>query len=575
MRKENSKFVTGFVSEAGAQLKNRDYFAFVELDNFACYVVADGIDTDQDLESAKMAVTSIIRSFSEYPSMRKSIIRGYLNLANRELIAESMDVKLKASVTVIITNYVKMIYAVVGNARFSLFGDGILKQTSLDQSLSQDMNIYGNLPLDKISQHEERNNLYCYLGQTSGFKPFISKKIQLSDGDILALFTRGVWENTDTGEMINAVSAASEPQDVLDSIEETLLSRQTLDLQDYTLAVVFVDKIYSDPNAEKKKKTIKTAIIVTLILSIVITILVLVFLFFRSKNKDLLNTHLDNASKYLETENMSRVIEEYNEAIKYADKLNSKKTSEEIAHKKTVIETITEGNAALDKKEFANAEEIFLKARDLAKTADNIAIDYIDKKLASIKSFIEVHDLLTLGDSLLEEGQLVEAEQKYLQARKLAASVFYLEGRQQAMDNLKEVYEQQTLLKEELNRKVELEAAAVELIKKGDESFANNDYDSAEMYYIMARDKFDSADLADKSASIQEKIDLSIKKIADVNSKLDEASGYMEQGNNYYVLSDIQKAREYFIMARDIYTELNYQKGLNEVQDKLTLLENQ
>ena len=278
MRKENSKFVTGFVSEAGAQLKNRDYFAFVELDNFACYVIADGIDDDQDLESAKIAVTSVIRSFSEYPSMRKNIIKGYLNLANRELIGESMDVKLKSSITLVVTNYVKMVYAVAGNTRFNLFGDGILKQASLDQSLSQDMNLYGNLPLDKIAQHEERHNLYSYLGQTEGFSPFISKKISLSDGDILALFTKGVWENIDTGEMITSVGSGAEPQDVLDSVEETILSRQTLDLTDYTLAIIFIDKIFSDPNAEKKKKTIRTVVIVALILSIVVTIVVFVFL---------------------------------------------------------------------------------------------------------------------------------------------------------------------------------------------------------------------------------------------------------------------------------------------------------
>lgn len=573
MRKENSKFVTGFVSEAGAQLKNRDYFAFVELDNYACYVVADGIDDDQDLESAKMAVTSIIRSFSEYPSMRRSVIRGYLNLANRELLAESMDVKLKASVTVVITNYVKMVYAIVGNSRFNLLGDGVLKQASLDQSLSQDMNIYGNLPLDKIAQHEERNNLYCYLGQPSGFKPYISKKISLTDGDIIVLFTRGVWENTDTGELINAVSAASEPQDVLDDIEEKILSRQTLDLEDYTLAVIFVDKVYSDPNAEKKKKTIKIAIIVTLILAVLITVLVILFVNLRSKNKALYDTHLANANQYVLVNNMSRAIEEYNEAIKYAGKIGSKKSQEELNLKKTVLESIVEGDAALEKGDYSKAETMFIKARDASKNADNVAIDYIDKKLSNTKGFIEVHELLALGDSLLEQNQLVKAEEKYLEARKLAASIFYVSGRQQAMDNLKQVYEQQSLVQEELNRKVDLEAAAIALIKKGDESFADNDYDSAEMYYLMAKDKFESADIKDKSASIQEKIDLSVKKIADVSEKLSQATSYMEQANNYYVLNEIQKARETYILARDIYTELNYTKGLKEVESKLALLD--
>ena len=56
MRKENSDFNTKFISEAGSYLVNADYFAFVELKDYACYVIADGIDLDEKKESAKLAV---------------------------------------------------------------------------------------------------------------------------------------------------------------------------------------------------------------------------------------------------------------------------------------------------------------------------------------------------------------------------------------------------------------------------------------------------------------------------------------------------------------------------------------
>ncbi len=572
MRKENSKFVTGFVSEAGAQLKNRDYFAFVELDNFACYVIADGIDDDQDLESAKIAVTSVIRSFSEYPSMRKNIIKGYLNLANRELIGESMDVKLKSSITLVVTNYVKMVYAVAGNTRFNLFGDGILKQASLDQSLSQDMNLYGNLPLDKIAQHEERHNLYSYLGQTEGFSPFISKKISLSDGDILALFTKGVWENIDTGEMITSVGSGAEPQDVLDSVEETILSRQTLDLTDYTLAIIFIDKIFSDPNAEKKKKTIRTVVIVALILSIVVTIVVFVFLAIRNKNKEKLEDYIQNSTNYVDSNNIPRAIEEYDKAIEQAQKLGSKLLKDELNIKKTILESIVQADEKINSKDFSEAELLLVKAREISRENDNIASSYIDNKLQIVKGFIKVHDALALGDELLELGELLKAEAKFLEARKEAANIFYIEGREQAMQNLEQVYQQQTLLKEEIDSKVEMEAAAIEFIKKGDQSFLDNDYDSAEMFYRMAKDKFDSADVKDKSSSIQEKIDLSLKKIADVNAKIDQATAYIQEGDQFVIMQDVPNARNAYILARNIYTELNHQKGLKEIQDKLDML---
>ena len=35
MRKQNSTFQSAFISEAGSELENNDYFAFVELENYA------------------------------------------------------------------------------------------------------------------------------------------------------------------------------------------------------------------------------------------------------------------------------------------------------------------------------------------------------------------------------------------------------------------------------------------------------------------------------------------------------------------------------------------------------------
>ena len=104
MKKTNSKFQTQFVSEAGGKLINRDYFAFVELDKFACYVLADGIDEDPELLSAQMAVTSIIRSFTENPGMSKSKIRKYIRVAQKALENESKELRLKVTLTLVVSN---------------------------------------------------------------------------------------------------------------------------------------------------------------------------------------------------------------------------------------------------------------------------------------------------------------------------------------------------------------------------------------------------------------------------------------------------------------------------------------
>ena len=110
MRKQNSDFEARFISEEGSRLKNRDYFGYVELDEFACYVIADGITEVTDVESARLAIETVILSFQENPSLSKRAVKRLLKRANRALLGKESDRRLKASITVVVTDYQKMIW---------------------------------------------------------------------------------------------------------------------------------------------------------------------------------------------------------------------------------------------------------------------------------------------------------------------------------------------------------------------------------------------------------------------------------------------------------------------------------
>lgn len=69
MRRLNSKFITRYISEQGNKKKNKDYFGFVELDDFACWVLAQGYDNDPDCISAKLVVDVFIEQFIKKPSL--------------------------------------------------------------------------------------------------------------------------------------------------------------------------------------------------------------------------------------------------------------------------------------------------------------------------------------------------------------------------------------------------------------------------------------------------------------------------------------------------------------------------
>lgn len=173
MRRDNSSFKTAFLSEAGSRLKNNDYFGFVELDGYACYVVADGITHMHGSESARTAIEAVINAFQEEPGISRRKLRGYLRRANRELLHAKGRERLKASVTVVVTDYRKCRYGYAGNTRFRLYRNGKKIRASFDMSKGQDLVKEEKISQDRLAQHEERNNLYSFFGDRS-YHPYVN-----------------------------------------------------------------------------------------------------------------------------------------------------------------------------------------------------------------------------------------------------------------------------------------------------------------------------------------------------------------------------------------------------------------
>lgn len=226
----------------------------MELDEFACYVIADGITEITDVESARLAIETVILSFQEKPSLSKRSVKGLLKRANRALLGKESDRRLKASITVVVTDYQKLRYGYVGNTRLRMYRGGAVFRQTKDMSLAQEMVEQEKIAKDELMKHEERNNLYAYLGQKN-FKPVVSKKIKLVENDMIALYTRGIWENVDEAELDDVFAEAdNEVKTTVDNIEDLLLSRQPENLDNYTLAVIFINKVYQNPEKRKRIK---------------------------------------------------------------------------------------------------------------------------------------------------------------------------------------------------------------------------------------------------------------------------------------------------------------------------------
>lgn len=571
MRKQNSNFEAGFISEEGSRLKNNDYFGYVELDEFACYVIADGITDAPDAEAARLAIETVIVSFQAAPSMSGRFLKRLLEQANMVLLGKEGDTRQKASVTVVVTDYQKMRYGYAGNTRLRMYRGGTVYRKTKDMSLAQAMLDDEQISRDELMRHEERNNLYSYLGKNL-FKPYVSKKISLAETDIIALYTRGIWENLDEAELDEVFAeAGDEAQKTLDSIEDLLLSRQPENLDNYTLAVIFINKVYLDP--EKPKRIKKIIIISAAVVLLVALICILAAVWNRKRaewNEDM-NYHFTCTVEYINAGNYIRAQEECEKTQELAEKLKDSRMRNRIQEYQFVIETVIMADECYGSGDYEGAGEHYLAALERARYADNTGTEYIEKKLDKISLYLSVDDYMSLGDTLFEQGDYEGAEEKYLLAKKAAVSAHDSEGRKNAMDALEKLYEQKNQAESEQKAEADSQAqetvAAAELLAAGDKACQEGDYAGAEVYYTMAAEKYEELEDEKGKAAAKRKLSAVKKKIKEEKEQTKKAREYEEKGEECRKSGDLWGAKANYLSAKSIYRKLGSDEDVQRMEE--------
>lgn len=577
MRKYNSSFKTAFISEEGSRLKNNDYFGFVELDKYACYVIADGITDMRDSQSARKAIEAVVSAFHNEPGISKRKLKRYLKYANKELLKGKSYEKLKASITVVLTNYEKFRYGCAGNTRLRLYRDGRMILASSDMSLSQDMVEADRLAADKLAQHEERNNLYSYLGKEH-FKPFISKKKKLADGDIITLYTRGIWENIDEGELSDVFAeTGNEPLEECDKVEDLLLSRQPENLDNYTFAAIYIDKVFVDPSRRKRIKKIIIITLVILILALVTGMVVYLWRRSRRQKREDMAQCFANTETYIEDNNYIRAKEECDKALELAGKLRDKEAQNRYNNYLVCLEAVIQADDSYDQGKYEEAGEAYLTAKVRTRYADYIAADYIENKLLQIEQYEQVFNNISLGDSLLAYGSYEMAEQRYLDAKKDASAIYFTEGKQQALDALEKLYAQWSAAKEEAEEQSAEQAAdetaAAELVRQGDETYSSGDYDGAMVFYLIALEKYTKMEDTAQISFLNRKIIALNEKQQEVETRASEAKEFEELARMYEEEGDYEQAKLQYQYAKEIYEELDKSNKADEIQGKVDIVE--
>lgn len=583
MRKINSTFKTAFISEAGAALKNNDYFAYVELDDYACYVIANSITDRIESESAKLAVENAIRHFQENPSMRRRAMQSYLKATNEDFLSANSNEKLKASICIVVTDYEKLRFGIAGNTRFRLYREGIVAFASHDMSLTQDLIDAEKLPENILSKHEERHNLYTYLGQEKDFSPYISQSIKLINGDIVSLYTSGIWENIDEGELDDVFSeAGDEPQPILDEVEDLLLSRQPKNLTNYTIATIFIDKIFTDPNrARRIRRMIRIAIIVFIIL-LILGIIFYIWYSNRQDKKHKMNLYTDNTVTAIQDNNYIRAQSEVKKGIDLAENLDDEERINLLNNYSRLIDAVIAADNDYKNEQYTDAYEAYQNALDISRYADNLGESYINKQIMQCENYLSVSDLIALGDKALEENDFDKAEKNYFEAKKMALKAHDLNGNQQAKEALEKLYEQKKQMQDEQDKKdkQKLSEDISDLITQGDNLQQGGDYVGAEAKYMEAKElaaKNYDADSKKEALSALEKLDeVKAKAQAQRQKNIDEQSEkYMTaalvlaRGDDAFSAGDYTNANAYYNTALEQYTSLGDNSMCQSISFKL------
>ena len=526
MRRSNSEFQTLHISEEGQKLSNRDYFGYVEMDDFACYVLADSLDAEPSVNSARLAVESILRSFTEAPAMRKRTLRKYIIRAHKELLSERGGMHLKASVVVAVTDYRKLCCFHAGNSRLYWIRNARILERTLDHSLTQNLLEQEKIPLDQAAAHEERNNLYSFLGGRKRPQITASRKRKLENGDMFVLMTRGVWEQCPEQEFLQIANDAKEPKDILEQTEDCVLKKQEEhSIDNYSLAVTFVNKVYQSPKKPVSvKKVLMTVLPILLAVSVTITMLCLRHRNNRQKTQEMFR-YMDSGEAYIGLNNYQKAAEEYKEAGTLAKKLKRTKQQDEAGQYAKLAEQVILADEALLAGEYQKAQELYSAAREMSIQTGNAGLSYIESQLDRTLGYVHVFDLIAQGEHKEEYGNLEGAVALYKEAKDQSAALYYKEGKEEALRlqmAAEEAMEQQKMeeearLQEQINEEVASLAveneqkasdqqSAADMENQGNALLADKMYEEAITFYQTAQSLYKSLGMEDLAERIGQKI---------------------------------------------------------------------
>lgn len=542
MRKDEAKFITEFLSEAGTKAENNDYFGYVLLDNYAIWAVADGFDEEEGAKvAARIAVESVIEYFILRPRFNYDVIKemmDYANLKVKEKQEETQKYSLMhTSLLIVISNYNSILYGNIGNTRFYHIRDGYIISQSRDDTIAQLLVDEEALNISDMRFHRQRNDLLQAIGDFGKIKPNIIKKpVELMEKDVFCLTTVGFWENIDEHDMENDLSRFEDKKQWLNSLEKRILASLRDNIENYTIAQVEVSAVASpEPMEKDKSKLIKKIILVMLIIAVIILFVVIWNVKRRNGILQAATQYEKLADEEILKKNFNNSIDNLKLEIGEYEKLKPKS--------KGIIGFLT------------NAEK---KRADASKK-----IDEINKKIGETEKIKKAFSDINEGNEMFNSGNYDEANVKYQQAK------YNLNDNNYKRDELN-TEEILTTLDSRINSTVKLkEAKALEVA--GDTAVNEGSYNLAKVSYKNAADMY----LANGRADYVSQVEKKLEEITDKEKTAYNEAMLAENKGDSLAQNNINSSKEAYYQARQMYQTLGDTVKVGEIDNKIQELNSQ
>ena len=542
MRKDEAKFITEFLSEAGTKAENNDYFGYVLLDNYAIWAVADGFDEEEGAKvAARIAVESAIEYFMLRPRFNYDVIKemmDYANLKVKEKQEETQKYSLMhTSLLIVISNYNSILYGNIGNTRFYHIRGGYIISQSRDDTIAQLLVDEEALNISDMRFHRQRNDLLQAIGDFGKIKPNIIKKpVELMEKDVFCLTTVGFWENIDEHDMENDLSRFEDKKQWLNSLEKRILASLRNNIENYTIAQVEVSAVASpEPMEKDKSKLIKKIILVMLIIVVIILFVIIWNVKRRNGILQAATQYEKLADEEILKKNFNNSIDNLKLEIGEYEKLKPKS--------KGIIGFLT------------NAEK---KRADASKK-----IDEINKKIGETEKIKKAFSDINEGNEMFNSGNYDEANVKYQQAK------YNLNDNSYKRDELN-TEEILTTLDSRINSTVKLkEAKALEVA--GDTAVNEGSYNLAKVSYKNAADMY----LANGRADYVSQVEKKLEEIADKEKTAYNGAMLAENKGDSLAQSNINSSKEAYYQARQMYQTLGDTVKVGEIDNKIQELNSQ